>query len=108
MEIDVFWCQQDINDIENLRKRRIYYYTRMFNGFLSSTNIMISNDNSVYMIDVCDTIPIKKDSQKLHNIKHTIKCAIKWAIVKLWIRRSTIKIRCIIEKKRNELFDNLS
>ena len=108
MEIDVFWYQQDINNIENIRKRRIRYYIRMFNGFLSSTNIIISNDNRVYMIDVCDTIPIKKDNQKLRKIQRAIKCAIKWAIVELWVRRSAFKIRGIMEKKRNELLDALS
>lgn len=108
MEIDVFWYQQDINNIDNIRERRIRYYIRMFNGFLSSTNIMISNDNRVYMIDVCDSIPIKKGSQKLRKIKNTIKRAIKWAIIELWIRRSTFKIHCIIDKKRSELFNALS
>ena len=106
MEIDVFGYQQDINSIENIRKRRFLTYTRMFNSFLSSTNIMISNDNKVYMIDVCDTIPIpiKKDSQKLQKVKQ----AVRHAIMELWIKKTIFKIQLLMNRKREELIDALS
>jgi hypothetical protein len=37
---------------------------------------MISNDNKVYMIDICDTIPVSDDGQRLQKIKRTIREAI--------------------------------
>jgi hypothetical protein len=37
---------------------------------------MISKDNKVYLIDVCDTIPIPKKQDKLHKIKSTARQAI--------------------------------
>ena len=104
IQLDVFGYQEDIYHIENIRKKRFLHYTRMLNSFLSSTNIMISNDNKVYMIDVCDTIPVSNDGQRLQKIKRTIRKA----IIELWIKRTESKIRHIIEKKRDELGDALS
>ena len=102
--IDVIWYQHDIHNLENIRKRRFLFYSRMFSSFLTSTNIIISSDSKVYMIDVCDTIPTKKRDQ----IQNKIKNAIKNAIIELWIKRTQFKIRRIIEKKQSELIDVLS
>ena len=55
---DIIWYQEDVDNIKNIRKRRFLFYSRIFNSLLSSTNIIISDDNKVYMIDVCDTIPL--------------------------------------------------
>ena len=104
IEIDIFGYQQDIDNLENMRKRKLLFYTRILNGFLSSTNIMISNDNKVYMVDVCDTIPIQKNNQRLCWIKRTIRQMLK----ELWIVRTKFKILRIIEKKRWELVGALS
>jgi hypothetical protein len=104
IQIDVFGYQEDIYHIENIRKKRFLFYTRMLDSFLSSTNIMISDDNKVYMVDVCDTIPVQNQDQRLYKIKH----AARQAIIKLWIKRTEFKIRRVIEKKREELFDALS
>ena len=104
VDIDVLWCQHDINKIENIRKKRGVFYSRLLNGFLSSTNIMISNDNKVYMIDVCDAIPIHAKNQWLRIVKN----AIRKVIIELWIKRTESKIRHIIKEKKNELVDILS
>lgn len=104
IQIDIFGYQEDICHVENIRKKRYLFYTRLLNSFLSSTNIMIWNDDRVYMVDVCDTIPIKKDSQKLQKVKQ----AVRQAIMELWIKKTKYKIRRIIERKRNDLVDVLS
>ena len=103
IQIDIFGYQEDIYHLKNIRKKRFLHYTRMLNSFLSSTNIIISNDNKVYMIDVCDTIPVQKDGQRLQKIKRTIR----EAIIELWIKRTEFRINRIIEKKRNELVNLL-
>jgi hypothetical protein len=36
---------------------------------------MISDDGKVYMIDVCDTMPLKLD-RKVNKIKNTVRLAI--------------------------------
>jgi hypothetical protein len=108
IEIDIFGYQEDINNIENIRKRRFLFYTRMLNSFLSSTNIMISNDNKVYMIDVCDTIPIPKGSQKFYKLKRTIKQSVKQAITELWIKKTRFRIHRLIDEKRKNLYNVLS
>ena len=59
----------------SIRERRLLFYTRLLNSFLSSTNIMISDDGKVYMIDVCDTMPLKLD-RKVNKIKNTVRLAI--------------------------------
>ena len=99
IQIDVFGYQWDISDIDNIRKKRYLFYTRMLNSFLASTNIIISNDNKVYMIDVCDTIPVQKNDQKLRKIKHTIR----QVIIELWIRIAESKIHNVIDKKKRDL-----
>lgn len=103
-EIDVLWCQQDIYDIGNVRKRKLIIYNRSLNGFLLSTNIMISNDNKVYMVDICDTIPVQTNNHKLHIIKHTVK----QIVVALSLKIAKSKISHLIRKKKRELFDTLS
>ncbi len=65
---------------------------------------MISNDNKVYMIDVCDAIPIHAENQWLRMVKN----AIRKVIIELWIKRTESKIRHIIKEKKNELVDILS
>lgn len=97
-EIDIIWCQHDISDSENVRKRRFFIYSRIFNGFLSSTNIIISNNNRVYMVDVCDTIPLG-DNSKIDRIKKTVR----QAIVKLWTKISKQKVLRLIKEKRKAL-----
>ena len=104
VEIDVIWYQQDIYTLEDMRKRRFLFYTRIFDSFLSSTNIMISNDNKVYMVDVCDTIP----EIKRQNMMYKLKSAVRQAILKLWIKKTEYRIRHLISKKRKELCDVLS
>lgn len=100
--IDVMGYQEDIDKIENIRKRRFLLYTRIFNSFFSSTNIIISN-NKVYMIDVCDTVPVNNE-QTLYKIKN----AVRQAIMKLWIKKAEFKIRHIIKWKKKELLDAIS
>jgi hypothetical protein len=74
--MDVIGYQQDIHHLENMWKRRFLFYTRIFRSFLESTNIIISNDNKVYMIDVCDTIPTREKKDILHKTKYAIRQAI--------------------------------
>ena len=106
IQIDIFGYQEDICHAENTRKKRYLFYTRLLNSFMSSTNIMIWNDGRVYMVDVCDTIPIpiKKDSQKLQKVKQ----AVRHAIMELWIKKTIFKIQLLINMKREELIDALS
>ena len=98
-QLDIIWYQEDINDLDNIRKRRFRFYTRTFNNLLSSTNIIISNDNKVYMIDVCDTIPVQNNKQKLYGIKS----AVRKAILELWIKKTKFRIQHLINEKRKEL-----
>lgn len=104
IEMDVIGYQQDIHHLENMWKRRFLFYTRIFRSFLESTNIIISNDNKVYMIDVCDTIPTRKKKDILHKTKY----AIRQAIIDLWIKNTEYKVRRILKEKRKELTDVLS
>ena len=64
---------------------------------------MISDDNKVYMIDVCDTIPKVKD-----DIISKTKSAVRKAIMNIWIKKAEYKIRHLISNKRNELIETLS
>lgn len=96
--IDIIWFQEDIDSLKNIRKRRFLFYTRIFNRFLSSSNVIISNDNKVYMIDVCDAIPVN-NNQKLYKIKMEFR----QAFMKLWIRKAKSKIRHLIEERKEEL-----
>ena len=100
---DIIWYQEDVDSLENIRKRRFLFYSRIFNSLLSSTNIIISNDNKVYMIDICDTIPVQ-NNQKLYKIKN----AVRQAILELWIKKAELKIRRLIKEKKKELYDVLS
>ena len=100
---DIIWYQEDVDSLENIWKRRFLFYTRIFNSLLSSTNIIISNDNKVYMIDICDTIPVQ-NNQKLYKIKN----AVRQAILELWIKKAELKIRRLIKEKKKELYDVLS
>ncbi len=102
-EIDIIWCQHDVSESENVRKRRFYIYSRILKGFLSSTNIIISSDNRVYMVDVCDTIPLG-DNSKIDRIKKTVR----QAIVKLWTKISKQKISRLINEKKKDLCNALS
>jgi len=104
IKLDVIGYQQDIHNLENLRKRRYLFYSRMFDGFLSSTNIMISNDNKVYMVDVCDTIPEPKNQDKLSKLKY----AVREAIIDLWIKKTKYRIHRLIKEKWKELWEVLS
>ena len=101
--MDVLGYQEDIHNLENIRKRRFLSYARILNSSLSSTNIMISNDNKVYMIDVCDTVSENKH-RKLQKIKDTVR----QAIIEIWIKKAFFKIQFLIKRKRNELFNILS
>ena len=104
VEMDVTWYQPDFDSLCNIRERRFFYYTRIFNGFLTSTNIIISNDNKVYMVDVCDVLPIHNGNQKLYKIKSTIRQILAGFGVKI----AKYKIHRIIKQKREELLDALS
>lgn len=103
IEMDVIGYQQDIQHLNPGMRRRIRFYSRIFSSFLESTNIMISNDNKVYMIDVCDTIP-----EELNGKITKIKAAIRKAIINIWIKKTELKIHRLIEKKRKELWEVLS
>ena len=103
VEMDILWCQQDINVSVSIRERRLLFYTRLLNSFLSSTNIMISDDGKVYMIDVCDTMPLKLD-RKVNKIKNTVRLA----IMELWIKKTILKLRFLINIKNRELLSLLS
>ena len=102
-EIDTIWCQHDIYGFENVRKRRFFVYSRFLKGFLSSTNIIISNKNKVYMVDVCDIIP-PDDISKIDKIKQTVK----QAICKLWAKISKQKVSRLLKEKRKDLYKTLS
>ena len=104
IELDVLGYQKDIHEEDNIWKRRVLFYSRLFDSFLTSTNIMISDDNKVYMIDVCDTIPTRKKKDILHKTKY----AIRQAIIDLWIKNTEYKVRRILKEKRKELTDVLS
>ena len=100
IEMDVIGYQQDIYSIDKGWKRRYLFYSRIFHSFLSSTNIMISSDNNVYMVDVCDVVPMEVRDDKLDRIKYMIR----QAIIDLWIRRTKRRIWHLIGEKRKELY----
>lgn len=103
IEMDVIGYQQDIHNHEPWWKRRMMFYTRILNGFLSSSNIIISNDKRVYMIDVCDTIPKAKN-----DIISKTKSAVRKAIMNIWIKKAEYKIHRLIKEKWKELWEVLS
>lgn len=65
---------------------------------------MISNDNKVYMVDVCDTIPVSYKQTCIYKIK----TAVRKSILELWIKKTEYKMRRLIKSKRKELKDTLS
>lgn len=103
IEMDVIGYQQDIHIHKPWWKRRFMFYSRILNGFLASTNIIISNDKRVYMIDVCDTIPISKD-----DIISKTKSAVRNAIMNIWIKKTKYRIHRLIKEKWKELWEVLS
>jgi hypothetical protein len=104
IELDVLGYQKDIHEEDNIWKRRVLFYSRLFDSFLTSTNIMISDDNKVYMIDVCDTIPLEHPKTTIRSVKDWIR----HALIDLWIKKTEHKIHRLIEEKRKELCDVLS
>ena len=53
-ELDITWYQYYEGNPSRL-KRKFLNFLKIYKNFLTSTNIMISNDWNVYMVDVCES-----------------------------------------------------
>ena len=86
-ELDLTWYQQYKWNPKTL-KRMILNFLKINQNFLASTNIMISNDWHVYMVDVCESTDIRLQ-WKFKNF-----CA------KPFIKRTIFKLEKILQQKR--------
>lgn len=99
-EIDTTWYQYYKWNPSNL-ERRIRNFLKVHKNFLTSTNIMISEDWNVYMVDVCES----SDSRILGKIKNIYgKPFIKRTVNEL---EKTLKEKLMKEKKSEEIFETL-
>lgn len=100
-EMDVTWYQYYEWDISTI-KRKLKNFLKIDKNFLTSTNIMISEDGNVYMVDVCEST----DSRLLGKIKNfCAKPFIKRTISQL---EKTLQEKISFEKKNKEIFEILN
>lgn len=96
-EMDVTWYQYYEWDISTIR-RKLKNFLKINKNFLTSTNIMISEDGNVYMVDVCEST----DSRLLWKIKNfCAKPFIKRTISQL---EKALQEKISLEKKNHDLF----
>lgn len=87
-EMDITWYQYyPWNPSAN--KRRIMNFIKIYQNFLASTNIMVSEDGNVYMVDVCEST----DSRMQWKIKNF--CA------KPFIKLTISRLEETLQKKIN-------
>ena len=99
-EMDTTWYQIYKWNVSNL-ERRLRQFLAINKNFLTSTNIMVSEDWNVYMVDICESA----DSRILWKIKNF--CA------KPFIRKTISDLEKILLKKisineNDNLFDALN
>lgn len=100
-EMDVTWYQYYKWDI-GIIERKFRNFFKIHKNFLTSTNIMISEDWNVYMVDVCES----NDSRLLWKIKNfCAKPFIKRTISQL---EKALQKKMSIENKNEEIFQTLN
>lgn len=100
-EMDTTWYQYYKWNPWNL-ERRIRNFLKVHKNFLASTNIMISDDWNVYMVDVCES----SDSRIFGKIKNIYgKPFIRRTVKQL---EKLLQQKIVIEKKNKEIFDVLN
>ena len=102
------WWEMDITGYQYYTwdpskiQRKIKNFLKIYKNFLSSTNIMISDDWNVYMVDVCETA----DSRLPWKIKNfCAKPFIKLTIHKLW---KALQNKLNTEETSEKLLDTLN
>lgn len=101
-EMDITWYQY-YSWNPSVMKKRIMNFLKINQNFLVSTNIMISEEWNVYMVDVCEST----DSRLLWKLKNLL--------AKPFIKRTIFNLEKILQKKinfengdiRNDLLNNL-
>ena len=100
-EMDTTWYQYYPWNPSNI-ERRIKNFFKVHKNFLASTNIMVSDDWNVYMVDVCES----SDSRILGKIKNIYG--------KPFIKRTVNQLEKILNQKiakaakNKEIFDALN
>jgi len=94
-DMDTTWYQIYKWNVSNL-ERRARQFLAINKNFLTSTNIMISDDWNVYMVDVCET----SDFHLLWKIKNF--CA------KPFIKRTISDLENLLQKRINFENDNIN
>ena len=99
-EMDTTWYQYYKWNPSKI-ERRIRNFFKVHKNFLTSTNIIISNDWNVYMVDVCES----SDSRILGKIKNIYgKPFIKRTVNEL---EKLLQQKITYEQKNEEIFDVL-
>ena len=94
-DMDITWYQiykWNVSDLE----RRLRHFLAINKNFLTSTNIMVSEDWNVYMVDICESA----DFRLLWKIKNF--CA------KPFIKRTISNLEKILQKKINFENENIN
>jgi hypothetical protein len=103
--MDVYWYQRDLEGLDNIWARRFAVYMRFYTNFLNSSNVIVSDDWDVYMVDVCDIKPMPRDVNSWHF--QNLKKFIRNRILSSWIKRTLSKLKSLSEAKKKELLENL-
>lgn len=99
-DMDITWYQYYPQNISTIRKKIMNFLT-IYNNFLLSTNIMIWEDWTPYMVDICETA---------HNrVQWKIKNLLAKPFIRLTIHKleKTLKSKISVEKTNIELLNTL-
>ena len=92
-ELDITWCQHYEWNPSKLEKM-IRNFLKIHKNFLASTNIMISEDWNVYMVDVCESTDVRLQSR------------IKNFLAKPFIKRTILDLEKALQRKINFEHEN--
>ena len=113
--LDVHGCQDE--DLTNLgrfdkkRNVRINTYSKLYKSFLISSNIIISDNWEVYMVDVCDvcnTNTIYSGEDIMGKIKSSIRNLVINTVINIGITKTKGRLRWILIKQKylSDLMNN--
>ena len=100
--LDIFWYQKGTEYLSKNEKRFVFTLM-MYDNFLRSSNIIISDEGHVYMVDVCDT----KDPVVDNDIWRKMRIRVKEFLLEKWINRTIFRIKAEKKKKSQALVDVL-
>jgi len=106
---DVAWYQElydKINDWNFLRKiyiNLIIRYNRCVKNIFKSTNVLLSNDGHIYMVDVCDDVDKNQCLNLIQNLNKNLKKRLKILFLNINIK----KLEKYKRKYKSELIETL-